>query len=68
MVLFIQKLRKILAKSEECRGTCELVLISGSRPHEISNVLLGMHNDANICIEVHNPEANGVHRPEQEQL
>ena len=66
MVLFIRKLREILDNSEECKGTCELVPISGSRPHEISNVLIGMHNDANI--EVHNPEANGVHRPEQEQL
>ena len=66
VVLFIQKLTEILENSEECRGTYELVPISGNDPHEISNVLIGMHNAANI--EMHNPEANGVHRPEQGQL
>ena len=66
MVLFIQKLREILDNSRECRGTYDLVPISGNDPNEISNVLIEMHNAANI--EVHNPEANGVHRPEQEQL
>ena len=40
--------------------------ISGNDPHEISNVLIGMHNAANV--EMRNPEANGVHRPEQGQL
>ena len=65
-MLFIQKLREILKNSEECRGTYELVLISGHNPNEISNVLIEMHNAANI--EMHNPEANGVHRPQQEQL
>ena len=59
VVLFIQKLTEILENSEECRGTYELVPISGNDPHEISNVLVGMHNAANI--EMHNPEANGVH-------
>ena len=59
VVLFIQKLTEILENSEECRGTYELVPISGNGPHEISNVLVGMHNAANI--EMHNPEANGVH-------
>ena len=59
VVLFIQKLTEILENSEECRGTYELVPISGNDPHEISNVLIGMHNAANI--EMHNPEANGVH-------
>ena len=66
VVLFIQKLTEILENSEECRGTYELVPISGNDPHEISNVLIGMHNAANI--EMHNPEANGVHGPEQGQL
>ena len=66
VVLFIQKLTEILENSEECRGTYELVPISGNDPHEISNVLVGMHNAANI--EMHNPEANGVHWPEQGQL
>ena len=40
--------------------------ISGNDPNEFSNVLIGMHNAANI--EMHNPEVNGVHRPEQGQL
>ena len=66
VVLFIRKLREILDNSKECRETYELVPISGNHPNEISNVLIGMHNAANI--EMHNPEANGVHRPEQEQL
>ena len=66
VVLFIQKLTEILENSEECRGTYELVPISGNDPHEISDVLVGMHNAANI--EMHNPEANGVHGPEQGQL
>ena len=66
VVLFIQKLTEILENSEECRGTYELVPISGNDPHEISNVLIGMHNAANI--EMHNPEANGLHGPEQGQL
>ena len=66
VVLFIRKLTEILDNSQECRGTYELVPISGNDPHEISNVLIGMHNAANV--EMRNPEANGVHRPEQGQL
>ena len=65
-MLFIQKLREILENSEECRGTYELVPISGRNLNEISNVLIEMHNAARMDID--NPEANGVHRPEQEQL
>ena len=66
MVLFIWKLIEILNSSEECKGTYELMQISGNDPNEFSNVLIGMHNAANI--EMHNPEVNGVHRPEQGQL
>ena len=53
----MQKLKEILDNSRECRGTYELVPISGTDPHEVSNVLIGMHNATNM--EMHNPEAHG---------
>ncbi|PFX29186.1 stimulator of interferon genes protein-like isoform X2 [Stylophora pistillata] len=65
VVLFIRKLREILDKSEECRGSYELVPISGNDPNEIANVLVGMHNAANIEVLAGNhDQANGVIRPE----
>lgn len=64
VVLFIRKLREILDKSEECRGNYELVPISGNDPNEIANVLVGMHNAANIDVQAGNhDQANGVMRP-----
>ena len=51
VVLFIRKLREILDNCEECRGKYELVLISGNDTNEIADVLVGMHNAANIELD-----------------
>ena len=38
----MQNLKEILDNSEECKGTYELVPISGNDPHEVSDVLIRM--------------------------
>ena len=45
MLLFIQKLKEILDNSKECKGTYELVPISGNDPHEVSDVLIRMQEE-----------------------
>ena len=51
MVLFIRKLREILDNCAVCRGKFELVPISGREPNTIADVLVGMHNAANIELD-----------------
>ena len=41
----MQKLKEILDNSEECKGTYELVPISGNDPHEVSDVLIRMQEE-----------------------
>lgn len=56
-VLFMQKLRDILDHSPECRGKYELVPLSGTETNKIADILVGMHNAANL--EMHdNVDAN----------
>ena len=50
MVLFIRKLREILDGCEDCKGKYELVPISGNG-QEIADVLVQMHNDANLQLD-----------------
>lgn len=44
----MRKLRDILDHSPECRGKYELVPLSGTETNKIADVLVGMHNAANI--------------------
>ena len=41
----MQNLKEILDNSEECKGTYELVPISGNDPHEVSDVLIRMQEE-----------------------
>ena len=57
VVLFMRKLRDILDHSDECRGKYELVPLSGTETNKIADILVGMHNAANL--EMHdNVDAN----------
>ena len=51
MVLFIRKLREILDNCAKCRGKYELVPISGNETNKIADVLVGIHNAANIELD-----------------
>ena len=44
----MRKLRDILDHSPECRGKYELVPLSGTETNEIADILVGMHNAANL--------------------
>ena len=57
MILFIRKLKEILDGSEECRGTYEIVPVSGEKT-QIADVLVRMHHDANLQLDEEG-EANG---------
>ena len=48
VVLFMRKLKYILDNSHECRGKCELVLLSGTETNKIADVLVGMYKDTNL--------------------
>ena len=44
----MRKLRDILDHSYECRGKYELVPLSGTETNKIADILVGMHNAANL--------------------
>jgi len=49
----MRKLKDILDHSEECKGKYELVPLSGKETNKIADVLVGMHNAANIEVDEH---------------
>ena len=50
-MLFIRKLTEILDGCPDCRGKYKLVPISGNETNKIADVLVGMHNDANLDVD-----------------
>ena len=48
----MRKLKDILDDSDECRGKCELVLLSGTDTNKIADVLVGMYKDPNLEMQV----------------
>ena len=48
----MRKLSHILDNSRKCKGKCELVLLSGTETNKIADVLVGMHKDANLEMQV----------------
>ena len=48
----MRKLKYILDNSDECKGKCELVLLSGTDTNKIADVVVRIHKDTNVEMQV----------------